>query len=187
MSSIEIIKKIALSKILGKIYDATCSQLRVFYSKKNFDSAVFSKSKLKKLYKLEGVRIFTSNIKYTTKPPICSNKYLGNWAILINSNNELITVCGFFECAPLTEHEFFVTHVSLCKFIKSKYPDYKYLFSGSFKYSNTFNIDVRSGTWAIAKNILQKLNYIPKENINIDNDVVKFAKPLVKKLILHII
>ena len=201
MKPLTAIKKLAYKQnILAMIYNWTCSHIKAFFSLDNFKSSTFSKEALNKLIKLEGIQIFESNKTYKTHARTCEKDiYKGNWSMFINTcktpecitckNEKYIVVCGFFNCKHKHDQEFMIKHMNLCKFAHIKHSQhYSYMLSGSFNViKHKSYINMSSGTWKMAKILLRSTGYLKDSDPVIDADVVKFARPYVKKVILEAI
>lgn len=209
------IKNLTVSKSAsGLLYNSACSQIKAI-TLENFKTATFTEGSIKKLLDLNNVRIFDTlhkvkNLKTISKCALTKavvgkysalqakkqnlNKvkdtYAGNWAMFINKKKtgpKYMTVCGFFDCAR-DDSENLVKHMNLCKYTSEKYKgSYSYLFSGTFILAdNKCIINVRSGSWAIAKILLRTLNIIKgsDKDDEIDAIVTEFAETHIKKILM---
>jgi hypothetical protein len=153
-----------------------------------------------KLVKSKIGRSTYKEIRYMDKLQEKKYHYVGNWVMMKRygktcsvRTNKYITLCGFFNCSKdnkSTEH--LVRHMNLCTYANNlKNSTYAYMISGMVIVGTNGSEDVEpeiyvnmdSGTWAIAKQVLQyELNTL------IDDDkIVSFATPHVKKLIKGIL
>lgn len=132
--------------------------------------------------------------------------YVGNWVIMKKKESDPLRckkgkasnyriLCGFFDCSRgKNEIEEYVRHMHLCKFAKlANQPiehNYTYMVSGLVIIAQNgpddlhpeIFINMDSGTWVLAKKILQ---YKLQEKIN-EKEIIEFARPHMERLLRRI-
>ena len=136
--------------------------------------------------------------------------WAGNWVLFVSAAHpaRFAAVCGFFDCA---DRQTLVKHMNLCTVQKMcervavdptpPQPQFMYMCSGTFVVTSDGKkgkkgkkerhaaviVNVRSGSWAIAKSLLRVAAAVPLtlSDEGLDDTVARFAKRHVRPVLLR--
>lgn len=127
-------------------------------------------------------------------------QHAGNWVVMrrpgvSDPDRAYVTVCGFYDCksrSPDARIERLVKHMNLCRYATERDDSLRYLASGTFVLGTdgpedrmpALLVNARSGSWAMAKVLLQSSGTLSEADLaRLDGQVSRFVRSRVKKLV----